>query len=91
MYGLSMIPVWRSSSTMEEGFDLLKAGQRDLADQRMACAVDPDTSVVGTYTGGAAYRVVVVEGKAKGCVGYVPAPMFRSRASVTPPRPWGTK
>ena len=33
-------------------------------------------------TGRAAYRVVVIEGTAKGCYGYVLAPMFA--ASVTP-------
>ncbi len=76
MYGLVTVPVWRSPSLIDEGFSLLRAGQRELAEQRMACTVDDGTSVVGTYAGGAAYRVVVIEGKAKGCSGYVPAPMF---------------
>jgi hypothetical protein len=76
MYGLVSIPVWRSPSLIDEGFGLLQAGQRELAEQRMVCTVDAGTRVVGTYAGGAAYRVVVIEGKAKGCSGYVPAPMF---------------
>jgi hypothetical protein len=76
MYGLVAIPVWRSPALVDEGFSLLRAGQRELAEQRMACTVEAGTRVVGTYTGGAAYRVVVIEGTAKGCPGYVPAPMF---------------
>jgi hypothetical protein len=76
MYDLVTIPVWRSPSLIDEGFGLLQAGQRELAVQRMVCTVDAGTRVVGTYAGGAAYRVVVIEGKAKGCSGYVPAPMF---------------
>jgi hypothetical protein len=76
MYGLSMVPVWRSPSVIDEGFSLLQAGQRELAEQRMVCTVAAGTRVVGTSTGGTEYRVVVIEGKAKGCSGYVPAPMF---------------
>jgi hypothetical protein len=39
MYGLVTIPVWRSPSVIDEGFSLLQAGQRELAEQRMACTV----------------------------------------------------
>jgi len=35
MYGLSMVPVWRSPAVIDEGFSLLQAGQRELAEQRM--------------------------------------------------------
>ncbi len=65
----------------------MQAGQRELAEQRMACSVDAGTRVGGAHIGGSAYRVVVIEGKAKGCSGYVPAPMFA--ASVTPAQPRG--
>jgi hypothetical protein len=82
MYGLVAIPVWRSPVLVDEGFSLLQAGQRELAEQRMVCTVDAGTRAVGTFTGNAVYRVVVIEGKAKGCSGYVPAPMFA--VSVTP-------
>jgi hypothetical protein len=75
-YGLSMVPVWRSPSVIDEGFSLLQAGQRELAEQRMVCTVAAGTRVIGTSTGGTEYRVVVIEGTAKGCSGYVPAPMF---------------
>ena len=101
------VPVWRSSELVKEGTDLLDPAQRfDLAAQRMVCVVDTGTRVIGTVPGDgpkpfgfgegfsmAPVRVVVIEGEANGCSGYVWGLYFRfqprTRGFVSPC--WTTK
>jgi hypothetical protein len=93
------IPLWRSPSLVKEGTDLLTANQYDLAAQRIVCLVDSGTRVIGTpaggfgVTGGVA-RIVVIEGDAAGCTGYVESMRFRlaRERSRKPASPcWTTK
>jgi hypothetical protein len=94
------IPLWRSVSVIREGIDLDTAGQYDLAAQRMACLVDRGTRVIGVFVGrsglpGGVSRIVVIEGEATGCTGYVETAMHfrtaleRNRKPASPC--WTTK
>jgi hypothetical protein len=66
-----MRPIWRSLSAMNQGEVLLQAKEQDLATRYMACFVPSGTRVVATYVSERIYRVVVREGKDRGCEGYV--------------------
>jgi hypothetical protein len=101
------VAVWQSPFLAKEGQDLVNAGQYDLAAQRMACVVDSGTRVTATFTGGvptlvnSGYiggfaRVVVIEGTAKGCTGYLESTYVRgvrepARARTAPSPCWRTK
>jgi hypothetical protein len=79
--GMDVI-VWRSEASWERGMALLKAGQRDLASQHIACIVDRGTRVESLRTGYAyaTFRVLVLEGKHSGCEGNVTKLVRRGRA-----------
>ena len=91
------VPVWRSSSLIKEGQDLVNAGEYDLAAQRMVCLVDAGTRVTATFAGGVPTldntgyiggfaRIVVIEGPTKGCTGYLES--MHVRGARAPAKPW---
>lgn len=98
--------VWRSSSLVQEGQDLENLGQYDLAAQRMVCLVDKGTRVAASFSGGVQLgdgdylggvaRIVVIEGPAKGCTGYLSSMKVRlvreaSKPESAPSPCWMTK
>lgn len=101
------VAVWQSQLLTKEGQDLVNAGQYDLAAQRMACVADSGTRVTATFAGGVPTldntgyigrfaRIVVIEGPAKGCTGYLESTYVRSarapaKARTAPSPCWMTK
>jgi hypothetical protein len=98
--------VWRGSSLVKEGRDFDDVGQYDLAAQRMASLVDTGTRLTanitgrvqldsGDYLGGVA-PIVVIDGPAKGCTGYLPSGLVRlvrepAKSKDAPSPCWMTK
>ena len=56
---------------MEQGTVVLQAKEESLAIRYMACFVPSGTRVVAMYVSQYVYRVVVRDGKNRGCEGYV--------------------
>ena len=69
--GEKAITVWRGESSAEAGTRLVNAGQSDLALRYVACAVLPGTRVVILPGGYETHRVMIVDGKFRGCEGNV--------------------
>jgi hypothetical protein len=69
--GEKTIAVWRSESSADAGTRLVNAGQSDLALRYIACGVPPGTRVVVLPGGYSTHRVMVIDGKFRGCEGNV--------------------
>jgi hypothetical protein len=69
--GEKAIAVWRGESSADAGTRLVNAGQPDLALRYIACAVPPSTRVVILPGGYSTHRVMVIDGKFRGCEGNV--------------------
>ena len=63
--------VWSTEATIKDGMALLRASQVDLALKYAACVVPLGTRAVMMSGGYAAFPVTIVEGKFRGCRGYV--------------------
>lgn len=69
--GEKAIAVWRNEASAEAGARLANAGQADLAARYIACAVPPGTRIVVLPGGHAMHRVMIIDGKSRGCEGSV--------------------
>jgi len=63
--------VWTTETAIKEGTALLEARQFDLAAKYAACIVTPGTHAVFMTGGYAAFPVMIIDGKERGCRGYV--------------------
>lgn len=67
----NFVVVWRSEYAMEEGLRLIDTGQPEAVAKRAVCIVDNNTKAVKIGDNWKSFRILVIEGKNKGCEGTV--------------------
>jgi hypothetical protein len=68
--------VWKTERFIKDGMALIRAGQLDLALKYAACVVPLGTRAVDMTGGYDSFPVTIIEGKDRGCRGYVMREMY---------------